>query len=312
MGESILTKYRPTELDEVVGHEKIRRMLDRVLAQDSVPHAFLFSGPAGLGKTTFARIVARKVGCDPRNLLEIDAASHTGIDAMREITSQVRFAPLGGAASRVVIIDEAHALSKAAWDSLLKSLEDSPDHVYWVFCTTLKHKVPKTVISRCLDYDLDLVDKDGIFSLLVRVAKGEKMQMSEDVLALITRQARGCPRRALSLLIKCGPCKGVKEAKKRLREMTTDEKQVIDLCRALVRGISFREACEYLKTIDEKNPEAIRIVVTAYFITMAMGAKGDKQAVKALQVLDAFSEPCIATSGFAPTLLSLGELLLHD
>ena len=115
--ESWLTKYRPETWDEVVGHEAVVNSLRQALKRKA-GSAFLLTGPSGTGKTTIARIVAREVGCEPRNLLEIDAATYTGIDSMRQITEALNYAPLGDSSIRVIIIDEAHALSAQAWKAL--------------------------------------------------------------------------------------------------------------------------------------------------------------------------------------------------
>ena len=141
------TKYRPKAFKQVTGQDHIIEQLQKILAERS-SHAFLFHGPAGCGKTTLARLATKELGCAPKDVMEIDAATKTGVDDVRAIQMAVRYKPLGGGDTRAVIIDEAHRISVQAFDSLLKIMEESPVHLFWFLCTTLPQKVPSTVESR--------------------------------------------------------------------------------------------------------------------------------------------------------------------
>jgi DNA polymerase-3 subunit gamma/tau len=207
------TKYRPAELDGVIGQKHIIKSLARVLETEST-RAFIFKGPSGTGKTTLGRIIANLVGCSARNLVEVDAASKTGIDDMRAIVEPLLYSALGASKTRVYIIDEAHMLSKAAWNSLLKSVEEPPPGVYWIFCTTEASKIPGTISNRCAAYELKPVDKDEIHSLLRRIKKKEGFETPDEVVYLIAEKSHGSVRQAITALGMCSECTDRKEAGK--------------------------------------------------------------------------------------------------
>jgi DNA polymerase-3 subunit gamma/tau len=301
-------KYRPRTFDDVVGHAQVVRSLRDVIKKDAC-HAIIFTGPSGTGKTTLARIVAREVGCDARNVLEVDAATNTGIDAMRAITETTVYAGLGASTKRMVIVDEAHALSKAAWQSLLKSVEEPPAHVYWAFATTEVNKVPDTIRTRCKVYDLAPLRPELIEQLLASVCKAEDLKVADDVFDFVCRRAGGSPRRGLSMLAQCALCASKQEAADLLREAQDDEGEAIELCRLLFKKCTWAQAMTVVAKLKDTNPESVRMVVCAYYAKVAMGAKNDAGAQHALAVLDAFGTP-YQQAGTAPLLLSLGRLLL--
>ena len=141
-------KWRPQKLNDVISHAFVVSSLKALLKEKECPHSFLFTGPSGVGKTTLARIVASYLEAA---VLEIDAATNTGIDAMRAVQDMARYKAIDNE-KRVVIIDECHALSKQTWQSLLKIVEEPPAHLYWAFCTTEPDKVPATIKTRCVQY----------------------------------------------------------------------------------------------------------------------------------------------------------------
>jgi DNA polymerase-3 subunit gamma/tau len=217
--------YRPTRLSELVGQDALVRTLTNALKSGRVAHAFMLSGIRGVGKTTTARIIARALNCtgpdghggptpepcgicssciaigEDRSLdvLEMDAATNTGIDNIRELIGTVAYAPTGSR-FKVYIIDEVHMLSQAAFNGLLKTLEEPPPHVKFVFATTELRKVPITVLSRCQRFELRRVDPDVIVTHLKDVCAREGVEAEPDALALIGRLAGGSMRDALSLL----------------------------------------------------------------------------------------------------------------
>lgn len=304
------TRYRPKTFDRVVGQDAVVASIKSLLERKD-NHAYVFTGPSGTGKTTLARIIAKAVGCSKNNLMEVNAANFSGADSMREVTENLHLSGLGESQTKFVIIDEAHALSKAAWQVLLKPVEEPPEHVYWAFCTTEPMKIPETIRTRCAEYELKPVEAEDIFNLLTDVVAQEKLKVKEEVLSLIADKCDGSPRRALTWLSKCAGCKDRKAAAEIVRVASDSEDgDVIKLCRGLIAGqLDWKQAMGHVEGLKDQNPESIRIIITNYFTKATMGAKSPEQAQRLLAVLEAFREPYPAQSGISPLLLSLGALL---
>jgi DNA polymerase-3 subunit gamma/tau len=218
---ALYRKYRPKRWEEVIGQQAVVRTLRNAIASEHIGHAYLFSGPRGTGKTTTARLLAKAVNCldpDPEkrpcdrcehcrsldegrflDLVEIDAASNTSVDDVRDLRDKIAFMPNEGR-YRVYIIDEVHMLSTAAFNALLKTLEEPPSHVIFVLATTEVHKVPATVLSRCQRFDFRRIPVSEITAELESIVGAEGIQADGEALRLIARQATGSMRDALSLL----------------------------------------------------------------------------------------------------------------
>lgn len=215
-------KYRPQKFSEIVGQEHIKKILTNSIIEDKVAHAYLFSGPRGVGKTTIARLLAKSLNCknrkkdsaepcgeclsckevtDDRNLdvIEIDAASNRGIDEIRELREKIRFSPTGSK-YKIYIIDEVHMLTREAFNALLKTLEEPPKHAIFIMATTELHKVPDTIISRSCQLDFKKASKEEIIESLKNVCKKEKIEFDDSALEFIAESASGGFRDALSLL----------------------------------------------------------------------------------------------------------------
>ncbi len=156
MSNDLAVKYRPQELSDVVGQDHMMPGLKALITKRN-SHAGLFHGPSGCGKTTLARILAHGLDAG-KNITEVDAARNTGIDAMRQVADNAQYNAFGGG-NRAVIVDEAHGLSKQAWNSLLKAIEEPPKHLFWFFCTTEPAKVPQVIRTRCSLFEVKLVHK---------------------------------------------------------------------------------------------------------------------------------------------------------
>lgn len=212
-------KYRPQTISEL-DSSNLRETLLSVLSEKETPHAFLFTGPKGLGKTSTARIVAKVINCEklkviePCNkcdqcisitmgtnmdVLEIDAASNRGIDEIRDLREKIRLAPLS-AKKKVYIIDEVHMLTTEAFNALLKTLEEPPSHVVFILCTTELHKVPATILSRCFHVQFVLATKEDLKRTFLRIVKSEKIDIEEDALQYIASLSGGSFRDGVKIL----------------------------------------------------------------------------------------------------------------
>ncbi len=223
MYQALYRKYRPLSFDDVVGQGHIVDTIKNQIINNKISHAYMFTGTRGTGKTTCAKILARAVNCenpvngDPCNecpackgilngslldVFEIDAASNNGVDNIRELREDVMFTP-AMAKYKVYIIDEVHMLSVQAFNALLKTLEEPPSHIIFVFATTEIHKVPQTILSRCQRFDFKRISDEDIRFRLDVVAKNENIKLESDAAELIANLADGAMRDALSILDRC-------------------------------------------------------------------------------------------------------------
>ena len=313
---SLHVTYRPKTLDDLIGQDEIVKSLKRVV-KDNRAHAFLFTSPLpGVGKTSLARILANLyAGAEvtAANLIEVAAANDTGVDAVREILRRTTSRAIGSSPIKAVICDECHRYSANAWDALLKPIEEPPAHVYWFFCSTNPGRIPKTIISRCLRYDLKPVSEDDLAELLVRVIEAEKLEINDDVLEAVVEEAQGSPRQALVFLEAVGYAETASEARAAMRS-AGQSREAIDLCRFLIggRGRTWAEAMRLIKAIGDVEAEGLRIVIVNYLAAVAMGAKKDDRAAEALAMMSAFCKTYNPSDKMGPLLLSIGIALGLD
>ena len=482
-------KYRPNELDQVIGQPHAVSALEHYKKTNDWPHAFLFTGSSGCGKTTLARIIAHELAVDGSGLVEIDAATFNSVDVMRSLIDGLQYANFGTSAKKFIILDECfakdtlvntpngqipiqlinpgdvvynmvgkakvkhkfvnkipldrvvkvhfdsgnniicscdhlfftdqgwvkaknlnnqmvvfnfdfwlpnlqncsgsrcnwtsieneyqqrykeraktvgigvdyveiyqqgsndksfesvignserdqgfvilydleidghpsyyansclvhncHMLSKAAWNALLKSIEEPPSHVYFALCTTDEDKVPDTIKTRCTCLRLKSVPFSDLVDLLSAIAEFEQLPIPQDGLDLIAREALGSPRQALTSLNLCGHATTIEEVKIAL-ETADQNADTIELCRMLSGNVtpSWKRAVALLKRMTDLNPESIRLVVVNYTSKALLNTTGETQAIKLLAVLEAFNKPCNPSEKMAPILLAVGQLLL--
>lgn len=307
--EPLHVKYRPRKFRDVLGQDHVVKSLESMLKDKARPHSFLFTGDSGTGKTTLARILTQEFNVDPSNIIEVDAATNNGIDVMRDIMAPLRYHGFGDTPNKAIILDEAHMLSKQAWASLLKTVEEPPSHVFFFFCTTDAGKVPENIATRCLAYSLKLLKYDDLMDLLEFVSEEEGLAVTSDVLSMVARACNGSPRQALVMLAMVHDCESSAEVAA-LLESPLDNKEVIDLCRALVKGdLSWPTLMATLKSMTDMPAESIRIIIVNYLNSCALGARSDKDAVRVLDMLECFSKPCITSDKLAPLLIAFGRFI---
>ena len=265
----IARKWRPQTFDDVVGQDHVVRTLRNAIARGRIAHAYLFVGPRGTGKTSTARIFAKALNCtggpkadfDPADpacqsiaagthldVIEIDGASNNGVDQVRDLRDTVQYAPAQGR-FKIYIIDEVHMLSAAAFNALLKTLEEPPEHVKFVFATTDPQKVLPTIVSRCQRFDLKPIPAPLIIERLARIAKAEGIQATDTALACVARMADGGMRDAQSIFDQLISFCGTK----------IDEPDVLDVyglvasekLAALAAALAAGDHAEIVRLVDE-------------------------------------------------------------
>lgn len=226
---ALYRKYRPQVFSEVIGQKHIVQTLNNQIENDKIGHAYLFCGSRGTGKTSIAKIFARAINCEnPQNgdacgncevckslsmnnidILEIDAASNNGVDEIRDLREKVKYPPVNGK-YKVYIVDEVHMLSTNAFNALLKTLEEPPKHVVFILATTEVHKLPATILSRCMRFDFKLVAVDDLIGLLRKILVSEGVEFEDKALSLIARAGEGSVRDTLSIADMCISYSGTK------------------------------------------------------------------------------------------------------
>lgn len=308
----LYTIYRPSTFDEVLGQESTVASLKSIIAEKStLPSVILLSGPSGVGKTTIARVAAKAVGCEEHNIIEIDAASHTGVDDMREITERMSYMPLGGT-KRVVIIDECQRLSKQAIDSVLKSTEEPPPGSSWVLCSTDPGKLPQTLKTRAHHYKLDKVPAAKILERLKHIASKEGIKLSPILLHLIATKAQGCPRQAIVYLSMTRNAETAEQVQELIKASDiTESSALIDFCRALSTGSSWPDIVKTIKALEGEENESIRIVVVNYFSKAVLSTADDlSRSNRFLQILLNFSGPFNTSDKLGPVLVAAAKCVL--
>ena len=290
---SLYLKYRPSSFKQVQGNqETVEALQHMVSTPDKCPHVFLFTGPKGNGKTTLARIVASELGIKGQDLRELDTADFRGIDVVRELRRQAQYKPLEGS-RRMWILDECHQLTKDAQSALLKILEDTPSHVYFVFCTTDPQKLLPTLKDRCSQFEVKPLSGKEMKNLLVKVCKAEKEPPQKKVILQIVKESNGHPRAALQILdqvLQVEPKKRLKVA----RQAEIQMNESIELCRALIKREPWSKVKNILKGLKDEDAESIRRHVLGYAQSVLLNNDNEQAGA----IMEEFIHP-FYDSGFA-------------
>ena len=267
-------KYRPQKFEDLVGQDSLVQILKGAITNDRLAHAYVLTGVRGVGKTTTARLIAMSINCQKRSkdncepcgdcdsckstgvdsnldVIEMDAASNTGVDDIREIIDNVKYKPIIGK-FKIFIIDEVHMLSKSAFNALLKTLEEPPDHVKFIFATTEVKKIPITVLSRCQRFDLLRIENNNLTKHLLKVVELENIDIDNDAISLIVRAADGSIRDGLSLLDQAITNQNIKIDSKAISTMLglAEREKIFDLIEKILEGNSFEALALYKKLYD--------------------------------------------------------------
>ena len=283
MSKALYRKYRSKKLSEVVGQNHITTVLESALKQNRIAHAYLFTGPRGVGKTSIARILAHEINNLPYSeeenhpdIIEIDAASNNGVDDIRQLRDNVQVAPFS-AKYRVYIIDEVHMLSKAAFNALLKTLEEPPEHAVFILATTDAHKLPATIISRTQRFVFRFISKEDVCKHLEFIAKNEKIKISKEAIEIIAERGEGSFRDSISLLDQISSIsKGSEEITAKLLEETLGLASKTQI-NALISAFESQNANEILEIVREVRDSGVDLKNFASqllnFITENVGTK---------------------------------------
>jgi len=282
-------KYRPQSLEEMIGNEAVKKsILSLFTIEKDRPHTFLLTGPSGVGKTTLGRIIAKMVGCSNMDFHEYNSANTRGIDTFREVMENMNYSGFLSE-TKVYLFDECHQVTPAAAPAMLKMLEDTPNHVYFILCTTDPDKLLKTILNRCTTYQLSLLSPKEIGMLIDRVLEKENVKdFFPSVRKEIIRIAEGCPRQALVLLDQVIDVLEEKEALDALFTVSIDEADVIDICRELLRNPLWDDIRKKVKiVVDKAEPERIRRMVLGYLTSVLLNSKRNDRVSR---MIDIFSE----------------------
>jgi DNA polymerase III subunit gamma/tau len=273
--EVLARKWRPKSFETLVGQDNTVQALSNALDNDRLHHAYLFSGTRGVGKTTLARILAKSLNCEQSvsskpcqkcstcididkgrfiDLIEVDAATNTKVESMRDLLENSQYAPTSGR-FKVYIIDEVHMLSRSAFNSMLKTLEEPPSHVKFILATTDPKKIPITVISRCLQFNLKQMATENISSYLKNILKEEKINAENEALDIISKAAHGSMRDALSILDQAIAYSGIEISTEKIISMlgTIDDVFLVSILNAIAED----NGAKVMKLSKEMNQKSI-------------------------------------------------------
>ena len=283
---SLYHEYRPKKISEMYGNKEVLSVLEQDISKKDPPRSYLFHGPTGCGKTTLGRIVASELGCKGRDLQEVDSSSYRGIDTVRAIQQQVKYAPIDGT-KRVWILDECHQTTSAFQNALLKLLEDCPSHAVFILCTTDPDKLLPTVRGRCAEYQVGLLTENESYDLLHSIVVAEQDAVEPKVLEHIIESADRHPRNMIQLLerVLAADSKDRLRVSKRILEDETA--QTIELCRVLMKAENWATVRPIVAGLKGEDVEKIRRAIMGYCSNTLL-KKGNERA---FEIMDTMCNP---------------------
>ena len=279
--------YRPEKFSEIIGNKSTVKTIKNKIQGEDPPHSIILHGPSGCGKTTLARIIADELGCNIKSndFAELDIAQLTGVDTAREIRQNMHFLPMESKC-RVWLLDEFHKASNSFQNAMLKALEDTPKHVYFILCTTEPEKIIKTVQTRCQKYKVKSLTDEQIEELINWVLKGESVNdIPEDAIEEIIDASDGCPREALVILDQIIDLPAT-EMINAIKDQE-NSREVKELCQAMLKGADWNKLRKILKGLKGVEPERCRQAIIHYMKVVALN---NPDAGQAALVFDCFRE----------------------
>ncbi len=301
--EQLITKYRPLGFDEVVGNVLVVKALKEAVNSDSRPHGYLFTGPAGIGKTTLSRIVASVIGA---TVHEFDAATNGSVDDTRNIVETCGFKPLNGK-PMMWIIDECHNFSQKGFEPLLKLIEDPPSYAYFSLCSTNPVKIPKTIQTRCYPVTLKPLKHPEIEDLVATIAELENWTLTDSTFQAIVQASEGSARRAITILQAGHACVDRDELSLVISEVGRQDSPTLELCRYLVKGgQNWKQISKFLDEIDDLDEVDEQIMG---YMAQVMARSEEQQARTAWIILRAMLIPSNGYNKKAKLAGAIGTIL---
>lgn len=297
-------KYRPDNFENYQGNEEIIESLQKQLDNNNRSHCYLFCGDRGCGKTTLARIYAKKLDCE--DIIEINSGNNRGIDTARDLIQAINFKSLTGK-PKMYILDEVHRTTRDFQEAMLKPLEDTPEHVYFILCTTDPEKLIKTIRDRCECYELQKLNYKELTRLLTKISNNEKIKPNREIIKAIAQSCES-NRQALIKFEQVIHIDNIEKAKKIIKSISDDDSTVIELCRLLLTA-DWKIIKEIVKKMDinNNNIESIRIAIINYMSNVLLNASKVEQGTKASVIIDNLEQPFYNSGkgGFVNALFSL-------
>jgi DNA polymerase-3 subunit gamma/tau len=300
--KALYRKHRPKTFADVIGQDEAVTTLTRKHKKDSIPHAILFHGPYGTGKTSLARLTAKALKCSKHDFVEKNSAHYRGIEEVRKIERVMNQSAFDGDV-RVWLLDEIHKATNDAQNAMLKMLEDPPNHVYFMLATTEPEKLIKGIRQRCLSIKVNPIEDKQLFKILGKVCEDEEIEIAEDVLKTITKYSAGSAREAIQILDKIRELDEEKQENAIAKTSTTT--QTIEIARLLMKeNTKWKTLAPILKELRNEDVEPIRRMLLSYATTVMLKTSNPR----AYAIIEAFRENFF-DSGFAGVISGCCEVI---